>query len=72
MKEYFVRMPMTGIIGVTIQAENEEEAIRIAFEETDITTDDIEEFDWVEKVVQGNVFYGVLNEVFVEDHGEVK
>ncbi|ALM62171.1 hypothetical protein AXI64_gp179 [Vibrio phage qdvp001] len=67
MKSYEVLVPITGYIVVEVEAENEKEAIDKAFESDDLTIDNINEWDTHENIVQGNVFYGVKNEVEVEE-----
>ena len=64
MNIYNITLPLTGIIYKTVEADSEEEAIRLAMEES--TLDDIEEWDTHRKIVSGNVFYGVLNEMEIE------
>lgn len=64
MNIYNITLPLTGIIYKTVEADSEEEAIRLAMEES--TLDDIEEWDTHRKIVSGNIFYGVLNEMEIE------
>ena len=70
MKTYNITLPITGIIYKTVEAESEEKAIALAIDES--TIDDIEEWEIHLKIVSGNVFYGIQNEmeIEVEDDGE--
>jgi len=63
--KYMVSIPITGVAVLEIEAENEEQAVDMAFEK--VTIDDIEEWDAVGKIIQGNVFYGIMNEFNVEE-----
>ncbi len=60
MKTYGVTVPFTGSMYIEVEAESEEAAITSAINE--VTSDHIEGWEACEKVVGGNVFYGVLNE----------
>jgi hypothetical protein len=60
MKQYLVRLPITGVVEVYVEAESEDDAIDNALE-TDITIDDIVEWDICRQIVQGNVFHGRMN-----------
>ena len=67
-------MPFTGVAYRTIEAETEEEAIVKFLDETTLpfthpTKNDaqVEEWSFTEKIVGGNVFYGVQNEVDVQE-----
>ena len=64
-KSYSVTFPITGSWSVLVEAESEEEALEKAYN----TDPDEGELTWtaVERVVQGNVFYGELNEIDVTE-----
>lgn len=66
MKTFRITVPVTGTITKEIEAENEEKAL-IAFEELDLSPEDISEWDWTEQIVRGNVFYGILNEMEIDE-----
>lgn len=66
MKEYDVKVPITGFMVITVDAENEEDAIEKALE-YDYSYEDVEEWSAVRKVSEGNVFYGYINEAEVID-----
>lgn len=63
MKNYWVEIPITGKICVAVDAESKEDAIEKAFELG--TLDDLDEWEMHDKIVGGNVFYGVSNEIDV-------
>lgn len=65
MTKWIVTVPITGYVTVTVEAEDEEEAIEKAME-CDVSTDDIEQWDMTDHIVQGNVFYGIQNEAEAE------
>lgn len=64
---YMVSIPVTGILVVYVDAENVEQATEMAMSR-EKTSDMIEELDVHEKIVEGNVFYGQLNEIEVEEN----
>ena len=75
MNTYTVYAPCTMSICFQVQAENPEDAIAKALE-TELTARvldahnnnvRIEDFEMHRHVTQGNVFYGVLNELEVEE-----
>lgn len=65
MKEYLVTIPITGVAVITVQAETAEEAIAIGID--NVTLDNIEDWNPVEKIVTGNVFNGIQNEADAEE-----
>ena len=69
MKKYNVYVPICGYVYLEVEAEDEQEAIDKAFE-NGCSTDDIVEFDMYEHIVQGNVFYGAMNDVDVIPENE--
>jgi len=73
MSKYSVLVPFTGSMLVEIEADSAADAKRAAFEvEFDINS--VQEVELHDHVVQGNVFYGILNSMEVElindDHSE--
>lgn len=73
MKNYYVRVPLAGVIGFSVEAESEKEAIEKAMS-TDIAVDltgengaEIEEWDLYNKIVEGNVVYAPLWRVEAEE-----
>lgn len=66
MKMYSVVIPITGILEVTVEAEDEEAAIEKALE-ADVSNDNILEWETCRKIVTGNVFHGHTNEAHAEE-----
>lgn len=67
MKKYLVTMPICGSVTVEVKANNEEEAKELAFESDQVNDHNRIEYDVLEYIVAGNVFYGDLNSVIVEE-----
>lgn len=65
MKDFVVSIPITGVAVITVQAETEDEAIALGLD--NVTLDNIEDWQPVEKIIGGNVFYGILNEAQAEE-----
>lgn len=57
MKTWEVTLPVTGIARMVVEAETEEQAIQEAM--MDMTIDDLEEWEPVEKISEGNVLYAM-------------
>jgi hypothetical protein len=66
---YRVLIPFCGYATVEVEAANETEAEQVAFER--VSTDDIEELDFVKAITAGNIFRGQLNSIETEYLGEV-
>ena len=62
-KKYYVTFPVTGIAGVEVEANSEEEAIELAWQ-GDVV---LEEWDIHSEIVQGNIFRGMQNEIDVQE-----
>ena len=62
--KYAVSVPYCGYAYVEVEANSEEEAIRVAMEQEDLF-DRIEEGEFLEQIIEGNIFHGTLNEVEV-------
>lgn len=67
MSTYRVSMPLVGVVTLEVEAENEEIAIERFYEEFKDLDDEncYSEWDFCEKIVSGNVFHGMQNEVDV-------
>jgi hypothetical protein len=65
MPTYSVLLPFTGSMLVEVEADNPEEAKEAAFQ-VDFDIDNVHELEMHEHVVQGNVFYGVQNDIKVD------
>jgi hypothetical protein len=61
MNKYYVSIPLVGQATFEVTASSKEEAEQIAFD-MDVEEADVE-YELCEKIVNGNVFYGRLNEV---------
>lgn len=78
MPRYYVQVPATMAIGMTIEADDEEAAKKAVFnvdfhlnlESDDPAAPEIIEMEVHDHIVQGNVFSGVLNEIEVEEADE--
>jgi hypothetical protein len=68
MATWTVCVPITGKAFVEVEADSEEEAIDAALNSEDLTIDAIEEWMPTDRIVQGNFFFGMLNEAYVEQH----
>ena len=71
MKEYSLSIPVSGYITTLVEAESEEEAITKASADTEISLDDVEEWEMHRKIVEGNFFHGLRNEISVDCVGDV-
>jgi hypothetical protein len=70
-REYQLTIPIAGHAYVTVEAENEEQALELAMDQ--ITIDNIDTWEPIEKFIGGNVCYCPLPwEVQIEDMGEVE
>ncbi|MCP4493277.1 MAG: hypothetical protein GY820_39135 [Gammaproteobacteria bacterium] len=71
MKEYSVRVPFTGFVDVTVEAESEKEAEEKFWEmgiyEFSDKRVDHHEWEFHTIVCQGNVLYAEQNEIEVEE-----
>lgn len=79
MKRFAVRMPCTMSLYMEVEAETKEDAKEAAYalnfgvvtKAADEAAEDaelyIEEFEMHDYVTRGNVFYGVLNEIDIEE-----
>lgn len=70
MKEYCVTVPIMGAAFVTVQAETEEDAIQQALGVAG--PDDVDAWEPLEYVVQGNVCYANPSKAYVESVSELE
>ncbi|MCK9520155.1 MAG: hypothetical protein WC329_08395 [Candidatus Omnitrophota bacterium] len=61
MPEWEVIIPIVGYALVNVSGADEKEAFENALD--GVTVDDIEQWEGVEHIVQGNVFYGEVNNI---------
>jgi hypothetical protein len=66
---YRVLVPFCGYASIEVEAYNEADAERVAFE--NVSTNDIVEIDFVKAITAGNVFRGQLNSIETKYLGEV-
>lgn len=74
--KYTVELPFTGVAAILVEAESKDEAIemamntdmRIQFPNTKNAWCD--ECEYHEKIVEGNIFFGVQNEIEVTEEDE--
>lgn len=75
MPEYNILIPCTMSISVGVEAENEEEAknkaldvdLRVKLESDDPMGPEIYEFETHRQICQGNIYYGCINEIDVQE-----
>jgi hypothetical protein len=67
MKNFCVSVPICGIAVVIVEAENEDDAKRKAMSGQRIQLENIEEWEALEHVTEGNCFNGPLNDIEVEE-----
>ena len=65
MKEFCISVPICGYAVVTVEAEDEDEAIAKALDTFELS--DIESWEALEHVMEGNCFYGPMNDIEVEE-----
>lgn len=70
MARYTVAVPITGVIYVEVEADDEAGAKVAALESDGLTLDNVEEWNTHRQVVQGNVFYGTQNAVEITETWE--
>jgi hypothetical protein len=75
MSKFYIEIPYTGVLKVEVNAETKEDALQKIYDadREKIYNNEVEDIYWVEseedyqkKVVQGNVFYGIQNEILIE------
>ena len=63
MKNYFVRVPISGFVEVEVQAESESEAIDKAFDSEDLNLENVGEWEVHEHICTGNVCHASLTDI---------
>lgn len=66
---YRVLIPVCGYAAIEVEAYDEEDAERVAFE--NVSLNDLVDFDFLKQITVGNMFHGHLNSVETEYLGEV-
>jgi len=74
MKTFYVNIPLNARVVVQIDAENQEEAIKKALLENDLSITcksekgyDIEEWDCYDKMLEGNYWHGIIYRAEAEE-----
>lgn len=70
MAEYTVTIPLAGAIHITVVADSQKEACERAWDRLNDVGDragDLE-YEYMEKITQGNVLYAPFNEVEVNEY----
>jgi hypothetical protein len=65
MKLFTITMPITGYVIKAIEAESQDEALNMFYDE-ELKWDDIEQIDYCEHVTKGNVTYALLNDMTID------
>lgn len=72
MKLYTVKVPIVAVCYIEVEAETEEQAIEKAFESDDLRLKNVEEWEPLEHITQGNVIYTYHNDAEVVDESEIE
>ena len=67
MKKYYIEMPIVGVVRREIYGEDEQDAINNFYDIEFKYQDEDFEFDYFEKVLEGNVYHGGYSEVYIEE-----
>lgn len=67
MPSYYVTFPIVGTATVLVEAENKEEAIKVAAESPDLNKESIEDWDILTRGCRGNVCYLPSHHVHVSE-----
>lgn len=72
MKRYTVKVPIVAVCYVEVEAESEKEAIDLALESDDVSLENVEEWEPLEHITQGNVIYTYHNDAEVVEEEEIE
>ena len=72
MKRYTVKVPIVAVCYVDVVAESEKEAIEKAFESEDLKLENVDEWEPLEHIVQGNVIYTYNSDAEIEAEEEIE
>lgn len=72
MKLYTVKVPIVAVCYIEVEAETEEEAIEKAFESDDLKLENVDEWEPLEHITQGNVIYTYHNDAEVVEESEIE
>jgi hypothetical protein len=70
MATFNVCLPITGIIWVTVEAEDEDDAIDEALGSDQLETSNIAEWEALRRICSGNVLHAQLNEAYAVEEEE--
>lgn len=72
MKRYTVKVPIVAVCYIDVEAENEQDAIKKAFESEDLDLKNVEEWEPLEHITQGNVIYTYHNDAEIVEEREIE
>ena len=72
MKRYTVKVPIVAVCYVDVEAENEKDAMDKAFESEDLKLENVEEWEPLEHITQGNVIYTYHNDAEIVNEEEIE
>lgn len=72
MKLYTVKVPIVAVCYINVKAETEEEAIESAFESDDLTLENVDEWEPLKHISEGNVVYTYHNDAKVVEESEIE
>jgi len=65
MNRYLISVPIAGIVCISVEAENEEDAYKEVWNNK--FDEDTLQWEMLEKLVEGNILYAPQNEMCIED-----
>lgn len=72
MKRYTVKVPIVAVCYIDVEAENEKDAMDKAFESEDLKLENVEEWEPLEHITQGNVIYTYHNDAEIVNEEEIE
>jgi len=72
MKRYTVKVPIVAVCYIDVEAENEKDAMDKAFESEDLKLENVEEWEPLEHITQGNVIYTYHNDAEIVEEEEIE
>lgn len=72
MKRYTVKVPIVAVCYIDVEAENEKDAMDKAFESEDLKLENVEEWEPLERITQGNVIYTYHNDAEIVEEEEIE
>lgn len=68
--KYTVKVPIVAVCYVVVEADNKQEAIKKAFDSDELTLDNVEEWEALEHIVEGNVIKTYNSDIKVREMTE--